>query len=352
MSSAASPSTLPSRTRVLAFVAALAACAAGAGLYAWTTLRSNAGTPAAGRSERPLAGLPSEGQRPFALFRISGTGPSQGLVGMEFLDARDGVRHITPLRCERVHMAGERGLCLQAQRGAITSYHALLFDRSLRTVHSAALAGAPSRARVSPDGRYAAMTVFVSGHSYSAPGFSTRTSIIDARDGKVLVDDFESLTVLRNGQPFKRNDFNFWGVTFAPDASRFYATLQTDGQTLLVQGDLAARQLLVIERNVECPSLSPDGTRLAFKRRVVPAPQSRVVWGLHVLDLASGQETALAGETRSVDDQVEWINDREIAYSMPDDSATAATQTWALAVDGRSAPRPLLPLALSPAIVR
>jgi WD40-like Beta Propeller Repeat len=271
---------------------------------------------------------------------------------MEFLDAKDGVRHVTPLRCERVHLAGARGICLEAQRGAITSYHAVLFDRSLRKLHSAALAGAPSRARMSPDGKLAAMTVFVSGHSYASPGFSTRTSIIDAQDGKMIVDDLESMTVLRSGQPFKRTDFNFWGVTFTPDATGFYATLQTGGQTLLVQGDLAARQMQVLARNAECPSLSPDGKRLAFKRRIEPPPQGRVAWSLHVLDIASGQETALAKETRSVDDQVEWISEREIAYAMPDDSAPAATQTWALAADGQRAPRPLLPLALSPAVAR
>ena len=66
------------------------------------------------------------------------------------------------------------------------------------------------------------------------------------------------------------------------------------------------------------------------------------------------EETALTAEARSVDDQVEWLSDREIAYALPDDrgGASAATSTWALAIDGPSQPRLLAPLAYSPAYVR
>jgi hypothetical protein len=46
------------------------------------------------------------------------------------------------------------------------------------------------------------------------------------------------------------------------------------------------------------------------------------------------------------------LGDREIAYSLPDDTTPAATNAWALAIDGSSAPRLLAPLAYSPAVVR
>ena len=71
-----------------------------------------------------------------------------------------------------------------------------------------------------------------------------------------------------------------------------------------------------------------------------------------ILPLYSGAEAVLALETRSVDDQVEWIDDHEIAYALPEDTTPAATNTWALAIDGQSPPRLLAPLAYSPAVVR
>ena len=49
--------------------------------------------------------------------------------------------------------------------------------------------GVPSRARVSRDGRLAAVTTFVTGHSYATPGqFSTAATLIDVRRGKVIGD--------------------------------------------------------------------------------------------------------------------------------------------------------------------
>ena len=38
-------------------------------------------------------------------------------------------RFVTPLACERLHYAAGRGICLEAKRGALTSYHAHLFDQ-------------------------------------------------------------------------------------------------------------------------------------------------------------------------------------------------------------------------------
>jgi len=49
-----------------------------------------------------------------------------------------------------------------------------------------------------------------------------------------------------------------------------------------------------LRRNVECPSLSPDGTRIAFKERVAARGDGR----LHVLDLRALRDWQLA-ERRS-----------------------------------------------------
>ena len=342
----------PSPARVMAFLGVALACIAAAGGYAWWASQQRAQTAASyTRTEKPLAALPPA---PYLMLRVTGAGASHGRMAVEQRGDSD-VRQVSPLNCDRVHATaagGGRGICLESRRGAFTSYHAHLFDAHLRTTASFDLAGAPSRTRLSRDGKLAATTVFVSGHSYASPGFSTRTSIIDVERGTMLAADLEAWSVVRDGQPFKAADFNFWGITFLPDSRGFYATLQTDGKQYLVQGDIAAQRMTVVAPNVECPSLAPDAKRIAFKRRVDPPPQGRVVWQIVVRELASGQETVLARETRNVDDQVEWLDDREIAYALPDDSAPAATNVWAIAADGNGAPRLVAPMAYSPAVVR
>ncbi len=108
----------------------------------------------------------------------------------------------------------------------------------------------------------------------------------------------------KDGEPLDAVDFNFWGVTFAKDSNRFYATLRTDGHYYLVEGDLRERSMRVLRDRVECPSLSPDGTRIAYKSRI--GNQNR--WHLKVLDLDTLRAHSV-GERRPIDDQVEWLND-------------------------------------------
>ena len=68
-------------------------------------------------------------------------------------------------------------MCLTADRGIVTNYGVTMLDARLAPVGSSDLAGPPSRVRMSADGSMVATTVFVSGHSYSAPSFSTQTVI-------------------------------------------------------------------------------------------------------------------------------------------------------------------------------
>jgi len=118
---------------------------------------------------------------------------------------------------------------------------------------------------VSPDGRYGAATVFVFGHSYADANFSTQTTMIDMASGTSL-GDLEEFTTTRDGVTWASEDFNFWGVTFVgEDSDVFYATVRSAGKTYLVEGDVEARTMRVLRENVECPSLSPDGTTIAFK---------------------------------------------------------------------------------------
>jgi len=188
----------------------------------------------------------------------------------------------------------------------------------------------------------------VTGHSYNSPGFSTQTLITDLASGAAV--DLERFTVTQNGQRIQSPDFNFWGVTFAPDGDHFYATLGTGGHAYLVEGDQTTRTARVLADQVECPSLSPDGTRVAYKR---PLPGDQRKWRLHVLDLRTMADTALA-ETRSVDDQVEWLDDSRIAYGLQDEGppATLDVNLWTLPADGAGAPSLFLAHAASPAVFR
>ena len=283
------------------------------------------------------------------LVRHTGLDRSHGFLAVETDVLGERTREATPLMCHRLHFAAGHGSCLLVEREFFTTYTAVLFDAAFQPRHRIPLNGIPSRTRVSPDGRHAAITVFVSGHSYADSLFSTETSIVDTATGALVVANLEELPVVRGGQPFHSLDFNFWGVTFAADGDRFFATLGTGGVMYLVEGSLADRTLHVVTEGIECPALSPDGTRIAFKKRMPGS--ARAHWRPHVLDLATLEETALA-ESRSVDDQVEWLDDGNVLYALPEETGSPIADVWVLPADGGGRPEIFLEQASSPAVLR
>jgi hypothetical protein len=343
--------------RAILFVVIAVGCLGGAAAYLVHAIRRAA--PAAtvsqqsagSRALRPLAPGEPPPAGPLVVFRHTSADQYNGDLGLTPLADLASPRLVDGLRCERVHMAAGRGVCLVAKRGVFTTYQAVLFDQDFKRRAELPLAGVPSRVQVAPDGKLAGTTVFVSGHSYSDGGFSTRTSIVDLETGKWLVEDLETFTVRRKGQTIQAPDFNFWGITFTPDGRTFYATLGTGGETLLVKGDVDARTMDVIAESVECPSLSPDGRRVAFKQRSggVTGP---VTWRLWVLDLETGQRHPLA-ETRSVDDQAQWLDEHQVLYALPAgaDRPTVMDE-WVVPADGSGQPRLFLPGAYSAAVDR
>ncbi|WP_405578367.1 TolB-like translocation protein [Streptomyces sp. NBC_01190] len=307
----------------------------------------------ADEKNKPRAGGPAVGAGPVALtqkqrlaFINSAPGPYRTEVATVPAGQPGGPRTTAGLKCARFYAAKGTGVCLQSGLGVVAQTNrAVIVDSALHTLRTFPLAGTPSRARISPSGRLAAWTVFVGGESYGAAFFSTRTSIVDTRTWKLL-PNLEDFAITLGGRAYRDVDDNFWGVTFAADDDTFYATLGTGGKTYLMKGSVAARTIASVGvQNVECPSLSPDGTRIAFKKRVLAGAS---LWHEYVLDLRTLKETPLA-EHHSVDDQADWIDDHTVAYALPKEGDTKSTDLWSVPADGGGTPRLLIPDASSPA---
>jgi hypothetical protein len=333
-------SRMSSARRTQLFVALVAACVVAAAV---AVVSAAGGGGAAGSKDAAQALVAARGaHEPRLLLRnLDRARPQEfGEVAVAPLGA-GGARTLVPLRCERVYFAAGSGLCLARGGGFASSYRARVFGADLRVRGEVPVDGIPSRARVSPDGRYGSVTLFVSGHSYAdTGGFSTTTTLIDLKAGRKIAQ-LEDFTATRDGRTISARDVNYWGVTFARDSDRFYATLATGGRIYLVEGSVRARRMRTIHEGVECPSLSPDGTRIAYKKRVGAGGKR---WRLYVLDLRTMRETPLA-ETRSVDDQAEWLDDEHVLYGLDE-------SIWTVPADGSGRPVPYAPRADSPAVVR
>ena len=322
--------------------------ARGAGSSVATNAGTGASTPARPAvSTRTLEQVRSAPHVYFSSMRSN----EFGQVVVATLAAPNDERFVTDLKCDRIDFAVDRGVCLVDNRvNVLPPGRAHIVDRDLQTLFTLDLPGFPSRTRISPDERYGATTVFVTGESYTG-NFATRTYILDLHSG-ALLGDLERFTTFRDGKKFSAVDFNFWGVTFSKNSNRFYATLATGGSIYLVEGNVAERSLTVLRRDVECPALSPDERHIAFKSRQPNGTE----WRLHVLDVGSMEEWALGSENRSIDDQVEWLDDERILYHFADERGLpeVAVNVWVspIARDASAGPELFIRGGLSPAVVR
>lgn len=278
----------------------------------------------------------------------TGSTSTAGLKFVELSDGRNTVDELAPdgartsgsLRCQRVYTSAGTTSCLRLA-GPGPTYELAVLDSSGSVVKTVGLPGVPSRTRVSASGKVVSWTVFVTGDSYLATGgFSTRTGYLNLSDGTV-VESLEPFTAYFDGNAGKHENFNYWGVTFASDDRTFYATLGSGNQTWLVKGDAQTREVRTLRTNAECPSLSPDGKRVAYKKRGGALGH----WQLFVMDLESGRETRLPG-TDGLDDQAAWLDGATLAYAkVPQGEAPAI---YASAADGSGEPRLLVASASSP----
>ena len=284
-------------------------------------------------------------------FRYNGVDSNYGKLAFVESASITRIQFVNGLVCDVVYVAGGRGICLTGRIMMRQLFPVTLFDAETFRVLATRTPepGLPSRARVSGDGSVAAFTAFKTGHSYASTDFSTQTQLVDAGSATVIAD-LESFTITRGGKPFSNRDFNFWGVTFDADPNTFYCTLSTQGAHFLIKGNIKARSATVIHEGVECPSLSPDGKHVAYKKRFGALSPN---WEIRILDLATDRETSTS-EGRSVDDQLEWLDNQTVLYTIPESEtrATPSTNVWRLRIDGRAAPELFLSSASSPAVVR
>jgi hypothetical protein len=303
----------------------------------------------AARSGGTAAGAPDRAAvlaQPHVVFRDSTPGAGYGRLAAVPLADPAGPRAVFDVSCERAYATTRAGVCVAAGRGVLQTLTVSMLGPELQPLSTTELVGLPSRARMSPDGSLVTTTTFVTGHSYAQAAFSTETTI--RREGTSL-GSLETFDAEVDGRPLTALDRNFWGVTFADDDT-FYVTAASGGTTWLMKGSISARKLTSLRTDAECPSISPDGRKLAYKKRL--GLDSPGIWRIAVLDVASGTEI-LTADLRSVDDQVEWLDDETLLYGMPRSGSDAtASDIWRVPADGSGEPSIFIAQGSSPAVVR
>jgi hypothetical protein len=318
---------------------------AAVGVYAFVQYQTRQNAPSGVETAAPDNW--AQGDR--IVFRNTAVGGGYGFVASVPQSDPGGPRALSDVPCDRVDATASDFVCLRSERGITPTYTATIYDNAGDEKLDWPLTGIPSRTRFSPDGSLVATTAFVTGHSYAAIGFSTETIIRKTSDGSDY-GNLEEWTLYVDGKVSQPVDRNFWGVTFVDD-NTFYATvgLTNESETYLVEGDIKARTVKTVLKTVECPSLSPDGRHIAFKR-VTKGSGATVHWTPAIYDISTGTVTVLDVESRSVDDQIAWLDDRTLMYGLAN-STPGDSDIWKLAADGKSKPTLLIEHAWSPAVV-
>lgn len=282
------------------------------------------------------------------MFRNTAAGQGYGHLASVSLNDPGGLRELTQVPCDRVYTNQKVVSCLLVVRGIPPRYRASLMDNELKPLTEWPLAGIPNRTRVSNEG-LVATTAFVTGHSYASDSFSTETSI-KSLDGKDY-GNLEDFSIMIEGQKLTAADKNVWGVSFV-DYNTFYATVASGGQTWLVLGNLNERRMTAVLQNAECTSVSPDGSKVAYKKRRISRPGETLVhWDAAVLDIASNKETVIGIES-GFDDQLEWLDDQTLLFGLARKDTVGDSDIYSIRAKAGATPELFIEHAWSPSVER
>lgn len=270
----------------------------------------------------------------------------------------DGTRELLERRCERLHVAAGVGICVSQQESfgfpTFTSRFLDATDTGLQEVRSYP-SPQPSRARVSPAGTLVSTTAFVSGSSYADVGSDAETlAVVDEVESSINLRGLVEFEIVSPDEKYEGVVGQYWGVSFVDEDNFWVTGFFGDGPEVF-EGSMSRGVLTPSGLIGSCPSVSPDGSTLVYKQ----ARADDEGFDLVAVDLASGDSWQL-GETRSVDDQVEWLDDDTILYALhadlseEGDASVAQPQfdIWLLDVAPGSEPTLFLPAADSPAAIR
>jgi hypothetical protein len=226
------------------------------------------------------------------------------------------------IRCARLHAAASgEVLCLSNNvmtkgRFEFSAPYAATYSRDLNTQTNRFNEGSNARinrARISSDGKQQAWTYFIRGHNYMDAGsaqFSTLTQIHSPPSS--TLQDVEKWPLTHKGAVVKAIDLNYWGVSFHPkNPQQFLVTAFFKGKAHLALGDLRSKTMRTIYEGVECPSYSPNGDTIAFKKRL-----SSTRWAPAILHLSTLKATVFNHIKESVDDQIDWLDAHTLLYEV------------------------------------
>jgi hypothetical protein len=274
---------------------------------------------------------------PFLIFRTLAPPEVHGHVAILPLPPASAPQRVSSLQCARLHYAGGRGVCLvQELFGTVTRHAGYIFDRHLRRGLRIGLAGVPTRVRVAPDGRRAAITTYAEEETPEGERLATDTVIVDLGSARVVAD-LRHFAIHDSRHMPLAGPVDVGSVSFTRDGNRFFAALTTPTERYIAAGSITEERMTTIRAGLVSEALSPDETRLAVKKL---GPHG--FWQLAVLDLQTGTARDLAQGSRSVDDQVEWLDPQHVLYH---DVNEGQTSLWALPIDGVTGPSLLVPNA-------